>query len=182
MTLTKKTQRFDDNQIKIVNNSVATAEELVSNFYKMSANQWLRLNYDVKTMVDLFPNEVVCGPFAHIIRYEGKRNNSSLGSLTYDFYKICLQDDAILLALNRSNFLKLFPFMLFIVTHELIHIVRFCKFLQSFDVSYEERMIEEGRVHKKTHEVLSPVKISGLKDVLSFYNKRCAPIEDLQSQ
>jgi len=44
------------------------AEELVSEYYKMSASQRLRPKYDVKTLVDLDPAEIVHGPFAQIIR------------------------------------------------------------------------------------------------------------------
>ena len=46
---------FSAHQLKIVNNTVSMAEELVSNYYKMSASQWLRPKYDVKTLVDLAP-------------------------------------------------------------------------------------------------------------------------------
>jgi hypothetical protein len=38
---------FTADQITVVNNSVALAEELVSDHYKMSAGQWLRPKYDV---------------------------------------------------------------------------------------------------------------------------------------
>ena len=73
----------------------AMAEELVSNYYKMSASEWLRPKYDVKTLVDLAPGEIVDGPFAQIVRYEGHRKNTPLGSGVFDYYKICLQDHTI---------------------------------------------------------------------------------------
>ena len=50
---------FGAEQIKIVNNAVAMAEELVSNHYKMSASQWLGPRYDVKTLADLNPDEII---------------------------------------------------------------------------------------------------------------------------
>ena len=86
------------------------AEELVSNHYKMSASQWLRPKYDVKTLVDLSPGEIVHGPFAQIVRYEGHRKDTALGSGVFDYYKICLQDHAIHAALEDSPYMKLFPF------------------------------------------------------------------------
>ena len=46
-------QKFNLKQIEIINNSVSMAEELVSDHYKMSASQWLRPMYDVKTLADL---------------------------------------------------------------------------------------------------------------------------------
>ncbi len=177
----KKLQTFNTDQIKIVNDSVEIAEELVSNHYKMSASQWLHRRYDVKTLVDLSPDEVVHGPYAQIVRYKGQRKDTSLGSSTYDFYKICLQDHSILAIIEQLSEMKLFSFTLYIIIHELIHIVRFSKFLQSFDASPEEKLAEEGRVHEKTHEILKTIKFSGLTDVLKFYNKWRMPFDGLQN-
>lgn len=173
-------QTFNDQELKTVNNSVSLAEELVSNYFKMSASQWLHPKYDVKTLADLDSNEVVDGPFAQVIRYKGRRIGDSLESASYDLYKICLQDHSILSILNEKPELKLLPFSLYIIAHELIHIVRFSKFLQNFNASDQEKYMEEARVHKLTREVLKNVQIIGLDTVLSFYEKWHIPIEDLQ--
>ncbi len=71
-------EQFDHKELKAVNNAVAMAEEVVSNFYKMSEGQWLRRRYDVKTLVDLSRAEIVEGPFAQVIRYEGRLKDQSL--------------------------------------------------------------------------------------------------------
>jgi len=177
----QKRRTFSPKQIEIVNNAVAMAEELVSNHYKMSASQWLGPRYDVKTLAELINAEIIDGPFAQIIRYRGQRRNTSLGSATYDFYKICLQDHTIRSTLRATPGIELLPFSLYIITHELIHIVRFSKFLQNFDASSEERMAEEKRVHRRTHDILHPVQIEGLSDVLEFYNDWRVPYEDLRN-
>ena len=171
---------FTFGQIKIINSSAVMAEELVSNFYKMSAGQWLRPKYDIKTLVDLTPEEIVEGPFAQIIRYKGQPKDSSLGSATYDFYKICLQDHFILKVVNESAVITLLPFSLYIITHELIHIVRFSKFLQNFDASPDEMLAEESRVHHTTRKILAPVRLQGLASVLIFYEKWRHPFDDLR--
>jgi hypothetical protein len=172
-------EQFDADQIRIINESVVLGEELVSEHFKMSVNEWLRLRYDIKTLSELTGDEIIHGPFAQVIRYEGKRPDRHLGSAAYDFYKICLQDHTILSALKGLPDLSLSPFSLYIITHELIHIVRFCKFLQSFDASPEERMIEEGRVHALTHQVLSNLRIDGMTPVFSFYDQWRRPIDRL---
>jgi len=173
-------ERFTPTHIEIVDNAVAMSEELVSNAYKMSPSQWLRRRYDVKTLADLNPNEIVNGPFAQLIRYIGQRKDSSLGSASYDFYKICLQDHSILYALDRWPEIQLLPFSLYIVTHELVHIVRFSMFLQNFDASAKEMMSEEKRVHQKTHEILLNIRIPGLADVLEFFDKWREPFDGLR--
>jgi len=176
----EKLKMFTRDQIQIVNNAVAIAEELVSNHYKMSASEWLRPKYDVKTLADLAAEEIIEGPFAQIIRYEAFHKDASLGSAVYDYYKICLQDHAIDAALKKSANLKLLPFALYIITHELIHIVRFSKFLQSFDASPEDRIAEEKRVHEKTQNLLSKLTMTGISDVIAFYDGWQQPCEELQ--
>ena len=171
---------FGSEEIKIINNAVAMAEELVSNYYKMSASQWLGPRYDVKTLAELKPEEKIDGPFAQIIRYKGRRKNTSLGSASYDFYQICLQDHTIRVTLEESDGIELFPFALYIITHELIHIVRFSKFLQSFEASESERMAEEMRVHRRTHDILKSVQVKGLKRVLEYYNHWRLPYEGMR--
>lgn len=172
---------FKPDELTIVNNAVAMAEELVSNHYKMSATQWLRPKYDVKTLADLDQDEIVYGPFAQIVRYEGKLKGGLLGSSAYDFYKICIQDHAILEILNTRPGIELPPFSLYVVIHELVHIVRFSRFLQSFNASDSEKLIEERRVHGITHDILDPVKVHGLAAVLDFYGTWRTPFDGLKT-
>jgi hypothetical protein len=171
---------FTADQILTINKAVTMAEELVSDYYKMSASQWLRPKFDIRTLVDLSSNEIVQGPFAQIIRYEGQRKGSALGSEVYDFYKICLQDHAILGVLVRDQGLDLLPFGLYIIVHELVHIVRFSKFLQNFDASAAEKLAEEHRVHEITHQILAPVRLAGIEMVINYYHRWRQPIENLR--
>ncbi|MBR9980312.1 MAG: hypothetical protein KFF50_04730 [Desulfatitalea sp.] len=171
--------RFTGDQLQIINQAVTMAEELVSNHYKMSASQWLHRRYDVKTLSELTAHEIVDGPFAQIIRYEGQRMGSALGSDAYDFYKICLQDHAILTALNTHDQLSLLPFALYIICHELVHIVRFSKFIQNFDATADEKLAEEHRVHAITHQILAPVHLPGIEPVIAYYARWRTPLENL---
>jgi hypothetical protein len=177
-TKTAQQLRFSPEQIEIVTDATEMAEELVSDHYKMSASQWLRSVYDIKTLADLTPDEIVQGAYAQIIRYEGKPQKGALGSSTFDFYKICIQDHSILSTLEDAPDIKLSPFSLYIVTHELIHVVRFKKFLQNFSASPQETMNEEKRVHDTTRDILRKTCVPGLGDVLSFYRKWHSPIEN----
>jgi hypothetical protein len=181
MTIKADLPQFKTTQLTVVNNAVAMAEELVSNHYKMSASQWLHPKYDVKTLADLTEDEIVTGPFAQIIRYEGKLKGDLLGSSTYDFYKICIQDHAILEVLHNRPDILLSPFALYVVAHELVHIVRFSRFLQNFSASDMEKLEEERRVHGITHEILDPVNTDGLDTVLDFYATWRNPIDGLKT-
>ncbi len=160
---------FSTSQLEVIDNAVAVAEEIICNYYKMSASQWLRHRYDIKTCCSLSPEELVDGPYAQIIRYTAYREGEQLGSAAYDFYKICLQDPAMLAALETTPELKLFPFSLYIIIHELVHIVRFARFHQRFDASPEEKEEEEVRVHDITRTVLEDSGLDGTETVLNFY-------------
>lgn len=164
-------QRFSDSQLMVVNQAVTMSEELVSNHYKMSPNEWLRPRYDVKTLVELHPTEIVDEPFAQVIRYQGRPIDATLESDAYDFYKICIQDHNILNTIERNPQLPLLAFSVYIVSHELIHIVRFSKFIQNFDASSTEKMAEEKRVHTLTHDILSQVRLPEMIQVLAFYER-----------
>ena len=171
---------FGKDELVVVNEAVTVAEELTSDAYKMSFAEWRRRRYDIKTLADLSPEEIVHGPFAQIIRYVGRKAETSLGSSKYDFYKICLQDHSILPALNQFAGLQLFPFALYIVTHELIHVVRFTKFLQGFEASPEEKVEEEARVHEGTRAILQGAHIEGMEAVFEFYGAWQGPLDDLR--
>ncbi|MBC8246056.1 MAG: hypothetical protein H8E81_00585, partial [Deltaproteobacteria bacterium] len=133
------------------------------------------------TLPELEPGEIVHEPFAQIIRYEAKKQDTTLGASTYDFYKICIQDHSILSTVRQNPEISLSPFTLYIITHELVHIVRFGKFLQNFTATHQETMIEEKRVHDTTHDILRNVQIKGISAVFRFYEKWRLPIEALQS-
>ncbi|MFH1154971.1 MAG: hypothetical protein V1793_14255 [Pseudomonadota bacterium] len=162
---------FSPEQLKDVDEAVCLAEELVSNYFKMSSGQWLRNRYDVRTAKDLSPDEMVQGPFAQVMGYEGRRKDTSLTSSVFTFYRICIQDAAILDALSSGKDMLLFPFLLYVAVHELVHVVRFGKFLQMYEASSEvdSTMDEERRVHDLTHRILREVSVPGMASVLDHY-------------
>ncbi len=156
---------------KYINEAVTISEELVSNYYKMSSSEWLRGKYEIKTNKDLSKNEFVNGPFAQVVKYHGTRKETSLSSNSYNFYTICLQDDTILKAINKNDKLLLYPFLVYILIHELVHIVRFLKFQQLYEISSEDEVTisEERKVHMITWNILRYISINGIENVLEYY-------------
>ena len=163
--------KFSENQLAQVTSAVTMAEEVVSNAFKMSTTQWLHRRYDVRTLADLEPEEIVDGPFAQVVRYRGQRPNTSLGSESFDYYQICLQDHTILGAMSQAPGLRLTPLVMYVVAHELIHIIRFSKFLQNYQASEAETFDEERRVHGETHRILLDVQLEGMHNILEFFKE-----------
>lgn len=160
---------FDEGQISTVAEAGAVAEELVAEAYKMSAAQWRQHRYDVKTLSELSPEEVAPGRLAHLVRYAGKRRDSALASAAFDFYRICLMDHSMLSALASKKNFTLFPLAVYVLCHELVHVVRFSRFLHPFETPWEKRDEEEKRVHEKTLEILGKVRLDGLSPIVRHY-------------
>ncbi len=161
---------FSGQELEKVDEAVKIAEELVNNHFKMSSTRWLKNRYDIRTAKDLDLHERVDGPVAQVIKYEARKKEVPLVSSAFNLYKICLQDSAILKTIQKQG-LFLEPFLLYILCHELIHVVRFSKFEQRYENKNEADVTldEERRVHTLTHEILKPFSIPGLMEVFEFY-------------
>jgi hypothetical protein len=105
-----------------------------------------------------------------VAKYKGCPANSSLQSAWFDFYRVCLQDHNILSTLEASPELSLFPLLLYIVTHELVHVIRFSQFLALFEAAEAEKTREELLVHRLTQEILRPLNFLGLSPIIHYYN------------
>ncbi len=164
---------FDQQALERVDRAVLMAEELVNNFFKLSAGHWLKNRYDIKTAKDLASHERVSGPFAQVVKYEARKKDLPLGSSSFSLYKVCLQDAAILSVVEKDNAILLDPFLLYILTHELVHVARFLRFEQRYENVGEAEltMAEERKVHHLTHAILRRVSIPGLSKVFIYYGK-----------
>jgi len=177
-------RRFNPDQLKTVTDASALAEEMVCDAYKMSARQWFEPRREIKTLADLTPDQVISGPqapFAQVIRYQGRPGGSSLTSSAFDFYAICLQDHVILAALKDNPEISLRPFAVYVLTHELVHIVRFSLFEQLFDAPLAQRWEEEIRVHLKTVEIINNSPIARMDPVIRFYQQWHRPLDNLRN-
>ncbi|MEJ5347219.1 MAG: hypothetical protein WHS46_00830 [Desulfosoma sp.] len=160
---------FHDDEIGVLAEAIRIAEELISDHFKISTSQWKRYRYDIQSLKDLQPEEITDHAFAQIRRYAFPPHDKTLASRHGDYFKICLQDHVIRKALARDPHVDLLPLATYILTHELIHVVRFARFLQRFDVPEKERDAEEARVHGETIGLLKNSKIPGMKEVLRAF-------------
>jgi hypothetical protein len=161
---------FKDCDLVTVGDALDIAEDATGNFYKFSTGQWKRHAYDVKTLLSLSGNEISKHAFALLNKGARKVDNGlESGTKKRDFYFICLQDHQILKALKRDKELGLLPLLVYVFTHELVHIVRFCNFFQRFDVSGIEKEREETVVHATTFDILKNVSLPRLDYVLDSY-------------
>ncbi len=161
---------FSANQIAILDKVVEISEDIVSNYFKISTSQWKHYRYEIKSLRHLAPEEITDIAYAQILRYIQFSDQKPRGSFRGEYFKICLQDHVILRTLKREKHLVFMPFLTYIVTHELVHVVRFSRFLQKFSTTEEERIAEERLVHKIARDMLRKSKIKGIKETLEFFD------------
>ena len=149
------------------------AENLAGQYFRLSRDEMKNYRYDVKTLAYLEEHEVKNGAFAHLCKYHYKKEESTNQSGDFHFYRICLQDNRILDAVERGHsFIRLNPLLLYIAAHELVHIIRFEAREVDFDASREEKEREEDKVHTLTRDMLQSSISPDLKLILDCFSNR----------
>jgi len=164
-------QYFREQHKEPLREALVVAEEMTSDFFKLTSRHWLAARYDISTLVHLRDEEISPNALAMVAKYDGCPPGRVLRSSSFDFYRVCLQDHNILKTLANREDLQLFPFLCYILTHELVHIVRFSKFEARFDTTLEEKLQEEERVHRLTWKILAPLNSLNLGPVIKYHQE-----------
>jgi hypothetical protein len=104
------------------------AEERTTKYYCIPPFRWDELRYDLLTQKDHGWEPI---PEATLARV---RCLQRIGATSpFDFYRIELNDPSILAAAKRERLnCNLYPFFLYILTHEMVHMVRLSSILDDF--------------------------------------------------
>jgi hypothetical protein len=164
-----KFRPFKGEDLRVVTDALDISEDITGNFFKFSTGQWRRFRYDVKTLADLTSDEISEEAFAVLSRRTRVVGDYRPTSLNKDYYFICLQDHQVLEAIGRDREVGLLPLLVYVLTHELVHIIRFSNFMQRFDLSGTDREMEERVVHAITYEILRKINVAMLDRVLDRY-------------
>ncbi|MDP3183074.1 MAG: hypothetical protein Q8M54_09710 [Desulfobaccales bacterium] len=159
---------FHPHHKELLQEAVVIAEEVTSEFFKLTQGHWLKARYDILTLEALQQEEISPHALALVAKYGGQPQGRHLPSTFFDFYRICLQDHNILKALETGGELRLFPLLVYVLTHELVHIVRFSQYLARFEASPEEKRQEEEQVHRLTQRILAPLNFIALPPGIGY--------------
>ncbi len=162
-------KKFSYNHIKKISYLIGVAEELTGEHYRLGTEEARRIPYEFRTLKCLEQKEILSigDVFADIVRYEYEEARFGRKK---DLYRINIHDHNILTSLKReAGKVQFSPLLLYILTHELIHIVRFVKFMAPFHLEESNRGEEERIVHRITQGILSKYPLKGLPEVLEKY-------------
>ena len=168
---------FNTAQLPIAARAFGEAEKLLLRHFRLNESELRKNKYEVKTLAFLDEHEVKDGAFAQLCKYSYEKTATLTpeGREGFDFYRVCLQDNSILDAVDRANsFVKLNPLMLYIAVHELIHVMRFGNGAIDFDASLEEKEREEKVVHSLTREALQAVRQRDMDIILDCFSSQFA--------
>ena len=144
------TRGFDLAQLALVGRASTHSEALVSRHYRIPMLPCEQYPYEVATLAELDRAERARGALAHLVVYERARAKGP-----EHLYRICLQDDVILERVEGEGGDWLSALLVYVLTHELVHVVRFQRAEQSFQTrSRRMREREEDAVHHITLQLL----------------------------
>jgi hypothetical protein len=147
---------FDKQQHLWVGEALEIAESLAESYFQVNLGNLEQFPYDLQTLVNLKSQEKTRKALAQVCKYEWRKTTLPLQRRTKEFYRICLQDDKILHTAwgETSSLALLKPLLLYVVTHELIHVIRFSVDPQRFFLRPADKKVEEKDVHRMTYELL----------------------------
>ncbi|HSR13430.1 MAG TPA: hypothetical protein VLS90_18435 [Thermodesulfobacteriota bacterium] len=159
---------FNRRQRLWVGEILGSAESLVGGYFQLDFGDLERFPYDLRTLAKLGENEKTGDALAQICKYEVRKKHDS-GIPKKEFYRICLQDDKILNAVEAETPSLFRPLVLYILTHELIHVATFSLEPEKFYLAPDEKGAEETRVHRTTYDILKGIPDPCLEPLLDHY-------------
>ncbi len=170
---------FNPIEKKIIYSALDEAADYLREFYCFSPREWFNHCYDLKTELE---GGINCSPkkaFAEVRQYTPIRENFSL--FPKERYQICLFDKNILRTLWKQSNMEFYPFMVYILTHELVHVARFCQNLHPFDCDQESLQKEEEKVNQLTQQVLNIKKSKTFDKISSLYHWASSSVRSVSS-
>jgi len=171
----KEILQFSSPQRAMVFEALNEAEERTTGYYCIPPFRWEQLHYDLLTRQDQGWEPLPEPMLARVRLLTGSGIREA-----FDFYRIELNDHSILTAAERENLIHasdLYPFLVYILTHEMVHLVRLSTILhEQAGITAPCNETEEHRVQDISRQILS-----GYSDLLPRLDKFCSPGFDRKS-
>lgn len=148
----RENPRFSASQRSLVLRAMNEAEERTSGYYCFPPFRWEQLCYDLLTQEDHGWE-----PLPEVMLARVRRIQRVNPRTPFDFYRIELNDSSILAAADRERLHgNLYPFFVYILTHEMVHMVRLSSILDlaGVEIADPDQEDEEERVQQISRRIL----------------------------
>jgi hypothetical protein len=144
--------QFSTPQRSLIFQAMDEAEIRTSNYYCIPPFRWEQMRFDVLTRADYGWEPI---PDLMLARMRCLKLINPANA--FDFYRIELNDGSILTAAQREDLTdNLYPFFVYILTHELVHMVRLSTIFDfGPDTPILSSEMEEQRVQRISHKILT---------------------------
>jgi hypothetical protein len=150
---------FTPEELRALDWSVRVARDLTGQYFALPDDWFEAASHQVCTAKDLHRNEILEEGRLALIRRLYRLREGGGAVLRCEnlcpHYRICLQDHNILGRLERDRRLELPELLTCVLTHEFVHLVRFCRLEHPYEAPDERRLAEEQRVDEITRRILS---------------------------
>ncbi|MDR1298519.1 MAG: hypothetical protein LBO05_14405 [Deltaproteobacteria bacterium] len=158
---------FQERDLAVLDSASRMAFELVSEACGPDFFDVGRVPVDVRHFPQLLDSEKRGGVLAQLLCYS-RTHSVTRGRPAY--WRVCLYDPAILKTCLREK-LDLLPLLSYVLTHELVHVSRFSKFLELFGLDEAARFREEVIVHRQTADLMETLSLPGMDGVLTLFRE-----------
>jgi hypothetical protein len=144
--------QFSSPQRSLIYRAMEEAEERTTGYYCIPPFRWQALRYDLLTSADHGWEPIPEPVLARVRCLQRVKYRHS-----FDFYRIELNDRSILSAAEREKLGKdLYPFFVYILTHEMVHMVRLSSILENGpETPVPCNETEEDRVQRISQRILT---------------------------
>jgi hypothetical protein len=150
--------------------AVDEAEAHTAEYYCIPPRGWQRLRYDLITRSDREWEPI---PESALARIQQLQQISARRRESASFFRIQLNDSSILNAVRRDDLEShLYPFFVYILTHEMVHMVRLGTILEEGEL-LEDVNSEEDRVDRISRQILSAAASGSFSPVLEKFCRPC---------
>jgi hypothetical protein len=169
---TDASQLFSQAHRKMLVQATAEAEAHTAGYYCIPPRGWQQLRYDLITRCD---HEWEPLPESALAKIQQLQQISSRRRESADFFRIQLNDSSILNAARREDMESdLYPFLVYILTHEMVHMVRIGTILDQAELlCLGDLESEEDRVDRISRQILCASNSSSFFPVLERFRRPC---------
>jgi hypothetical protein len=144
--------QFSQGQRELAIRAMDEAEHRTARYYCIPPHRWQDMPYDLLTRQDQEWEPLPDAALARVQLFQRLNRRRGL----HAFYRIQLNDPVILLAAERDNLdSHLYPFLVYILTHEMVHLVRLTAILDNQAVLPPFDASEELRVQRISNQILT---------------------------